>query len=257
MRLITWNINGWKSVVRKEVLRNLLRDRTPEVVCLQEIKISKDTEVYNVDWVADLGYKCYLHSELPGYSGTLTMIRGDLLDAVQSVEMYGIEGRAVIVRFDRICLINVYTPNSGIDGLGRLNFRVNQWDTEFRELVQRESAHRQVVVVGDLNVARTELDVSNPKNKKKSAGFTDQERASFEILLSETGLVDVWRHLHPSGRGYTYWSYMGKARERDAGWRIDYILTHRDLVPGVSCEVLDHVLGSDHAPVELNGLKIE
>jgi exodeoxyribonuclease III len=185
------------------------------------------------------------------------MIRRVLWDRVRSVQFYGIEGRAIIVRFDKTCLINVYTPNSGIDGLGRLNFRVNEWDKDFRELVKLEMSTRQVVVVGDLNVARSELDVHNPKNKKKSAGFTDQERESFERLLSETKLVDVWRQLHPSDRGYTYWSYMGKARDRDAGWRIDYILTSKESLADVSCEILSKTIGSDHAPVEINGFMIQ
>ena len=257
MRLITWNVNGWKSVLRKGVLLNLLHDRSPDVVCLQEMKISSEAEVHNVDWWKELGYECYVHTERPGYSGTSVMIRRELWDTVRSVEFYGIEGRAIIVRFDKTCLINVYTPNSGIDGLGRLNFRVNEWDKEFREMVKREMSTHQVIVMGDLNVARTEFDLHNSKNKKKSAGFTDQERESFERLLSETKLVDVWRQLHPSDRGYTYWSYMGKARDRDAGWRIDYILTSKELLPGVSCEILSKITGSDHAPVEINGFMIQ
>lgn len=267
MRLITWNVNGWKSVVRKGVFENLLRNRSPDVICLQEMKISSESEVHEVKWLKELGYEFYVHTERPGYSGTSIMIRRELWNKVESVEFYGIEGRAIIVRFDKTCLINVYTPNSGVQGLARLNFRVNQWDKEFRELVKREMTTRRVVVVGDLNVARTELDVHNAQNKKRSAGYTDQERESFEKLLKETTLVDVWRELHPSERKYTYWSYLSKARDRDAGWRIDYILTSKELLTSasgkissnisVSCDVLSNILGSDHAPVEINGLKIE
>lgn len=257
MRLFTWNVNGWKSVVRKGVFRNLLRDRSPDVICLQEMKISSEAEVHDVDWLKELGYECYVHTERPGYSGTSVMLRRELWNTVRSVEFYGIEGRAIIVRFDKTCLINVYTPNSGVAGLGRLNFRVNEWDNEFRELVKREMCTHQVVVVGDLNVARTELDVHNPQNKKKSAGYTSQERESFEKFLSETKLIDIWRHLHPLDREYTYWSYMGKARDRDAGWRIDYILTSKEMGVGVSCEILSKITGSDHAPVEINGLTIQ
>lgn len=257
MRVVTWNINGWKSVVRKGVLLELLRDRRPDIVCLQELKVSDQKEVRDVDWVKELDYVCYIHIERPGYSGTMTMIRSELVTTVQSVEMYGIEGRAVIVRFKNTCLINVYTPNSGVEALGRLDFRVKEWDATFRELVKREMTHRKVVVVGDLNVARTCMDVHKPESKNKSAGYTPEERESFEKLLSETKLVDLWRHVHPSDRAYSYWSYMRKARERDAGWRIDYVLTDPDFSNLEHCEILGSVMGSDHAPIEVNGLKIE
>ena len=257
MRLISWNINGWKSVVRKRVLLEVLRDRRPDVVCLQELKISDEKEVHNVNWVNELGYVCYIHIQKPGYSGTMTMIRSDLVKAVSSVHMYGVEGRAIILRFKSTSLINVYTPNSGVERLGRLDFRVNEWDPAFRELVKGEMMHRKVVVVGDLNVARTCMDVHKPESKNKSAGYTREERDSFEKLLSETKLVDLWRHVHPSERAYSYWSYMRKARERDAGWRIDYVLTDPDLSNLAQCEILRSVIGSDHAPIEVNGLNIE
>ena len=148
------------------------------------------------------------------------------------------------MEFDKFCLFNVYTPNSG-DKTKRLDYRINYWDKTFLEKIKE--IKKDIVIVGDLNVARTEKDLKHPSSNKKNAGFTIEERNSFENILKERNLKDVWRENNPKKEQYTFWSNFNNARQKNAGWRIDYVLT--DNVKIKNCEILDQIMGSDHAPI--------
>lgn len=250
MILVTWNVNGWRSVVRKGAMDALLERDAPDVLCLQEVKLSspKDLEA----WADARGYDAHVHlGERKGYSGTATLVRRErLAKRVRSVERWGDEGRVVVLRLDDLTIVNVYTPNSGERALERLDYRVEEWDPAFRRMVAaKRRSGGDLLVVGDLNCARTERDVDKPERKARSAGFTDRERESFEKLLKEGALEDAWRRRHPDEIAYSYWSYRTRARERDVGWRIDYVLTS-DMRRVIECDILKEQTGSDHAPVK-------
>ena len=248
MRVITWNVNGWRSVMRKGEMDAIMDRRQPDVMCLQEVKLSSSNDLEA--WADERGYDAHVHlGERKGYSGTATLVRREsLATRVRSVERWGDEGRVVVLRLDDLTIVNVYTPNSGERALERLDYRVEEWDPAFRKMVRAETKKNNTVVVGDLNCARTDRDVDKPERKARSAGFTPQERESFEKLLKECALEDAWRRLHPDDVAYTYWSYRTRARDRDVGWRIDYVLTSA-MVRVRECEILKEQMGSDHAPV--------
>lgn len=249
MKIATWNVNGWRAISKSGWMERFLKEVKPDVVCLQEIKLSSDQQM-NDDFIAKLGYVACANVDTTkkGYSGTAVLYSGRVASQIESVtSLPVIEGRVQRIKFvDGTVAFNVYTPNSGQRGLARLEFRVSEWDPMFRALAKKKLS-TPTMVLGDLNVARFDIDIHNPKGNTRSAGFTVEERDSFEKLLKEARLRDAWREAHPKEVGYTYWSYISKARQRNAGWRIDYVLT-RD-VSVKSCEILSEYCGSDHAPV--------
>ena len=241
MKIISWNINGWNAMMKKEDFYNMIKQHDPDILCLQEIKLNKkkplriQLENYNV--FENI-------SDKPGYSGTAILYKKEIKATFDKNDF---EGRICTMKTNDFTLINVYTPNSGQD-LKRLKYRVEEWDPAFSKMLQTIDNH--LIVVGDLNVARTENDIANPKGNKRNAGFTQEERESFENILKETNLTDVWRETHRNQTQYTFWSYFGKARDKNIGWRIDYILSNESKKIK-EIEILDQIKGSDHAPIYL------
>nr|QOI90509.1 hypothetical protein HWQ62_00374 [Pyramimonas orientalis virus] len=242
MKIISWNINGWRSMMKKEHFDAMVMRERPDIICLQETKINP-----SVDIVYE-GYEVFQHTDptRPGYSGTAILFKS----CVRPIRFRKnkTEGRLILMELEDFYIINVYTPNSG-DQLQRIDYRVNHWDKEFIKFVN--SLDKRVIIVGDLNVARTDRDIKNAKTNKKSAGFTLQERDSFENLLRETKMVDVWRDQHPNDVQYSYFSYLGNARAKNSGWRIDYVLDSNTNSTQMiqNCKILDDVFGSDHVPI--------
>lgn len=237
MKIITWNINGWRSMLKNDNFVNLIKKENPDIICLQETKLNEKVHI-EFD-----GYNVFENTaSRPGYSGTAILYKQDV--AHIRFKKNKTEGRICMMEFDKFCLVNVYTPNSG-QQLNRLDYRTNYWDKEFIKVIQK--LKKNVVIVGDLNVARSDMDIANPNSNRRSAGFTKEERISFENILDELKLTDVWRREHPEKIQYTYWSNFHKARERNIGWRIDYVLSDKMKIK--NCNILDCIMGSDHAPI--------
>lgn len=199
------------------------------------------------------GYQSYWNYAVKkGYSGTAIYTRHEPLSVSYGIgqEEHDQEGRVITLEYPDYYLITVYTPNSQ-DELRRLDYRM-EWEEAFRSYLVALDAKKPIIVCGDLNVAHQEIDLKNPKTNRRNAGFTDEERGKFQLLL-DAGFVDTFRYFHPEARErYSWWSYRGRARERNAGWRIDYFVTSARLVPRLrSAEIHDQVFGSDHCPVEL------
>lgn len=238
MKVITWNVNGWRSMLKNDHFKNLVLQENPDIICLQETKLNKSVHIEFP------GYKVYENTaEKPGYSGTAILYKDSV--SFKRLKKNKTEGRICMMEFEKFCLFNVYTPNSGQDKTKRLDYRINYWDKTFLERIKE--IKKDIVIVGDLNVARTERDLKHPNSNKKNAGFTIEERNSFENILKERNLKDVWRINNPKKEQYTFWSNFNNARKKNAGWRIDYVLT--DNVKIQNCKILDQIMGSDHAPI--------
>ena len=248
MKLISWNVNGLRACVEKG-FRDAFAALDADVVCLQETKL----QAGQLD-LAFEGYEAFWnYAEKKGYSGTavFTLRRPVAVSYGLGLPDHDREGRVVTLDFDTFRLVTVYTPNSQ-DGLRRLDYRM-AWDDAFRAYVQRLDEEKPVVVCGDLNVAHQEIDLKNPKTNRRNAGFTDEERAKFGELL-QAGFVDTFRHFYPTLEGaYSWWSYRFRAREKNAGWRIDYFLASQRLVPRMTgASIHSEIFGSDHCPVEVD-----
>ena len=218
-----------------------------DCVCLQETKLQKG----QID-LEFLGYTSYWnYADKPGYSGTVIYTRKPVLSVSygMGIDEHDHEGRVVTVEFEDFYLVNVYVPNSQ-DGLRRLDYRMN-WEDAFRGFVKSLESKKPVVVCGDMNVAHEEIDLKNPSTNHFNAGFSDEERSKFTELLG-SGFIDTWRFQHPDEVKYSWWSYRGGARFRNAGWRIDYFLVSESLREHIfSTEILNDIAGSDHCPVVL------
>ena len=240
MKLVSWNVNGLRAVMGKGFPEYFAKCDA-DVFCLQEIKLSDG----QLDFYP-AGYECvYNYAEKKGYSGTAVFSKKRPL----SIELgKDNEGRVCTLEFEDYYVVCVYTPNSQ-DGLARLPFRL-QWDEQFRNYVNELDRKKTVLICGDLNVAHKEIDIKNPKANVHNAGFTPQERESFSKLL-DSGFTDTFRYFHPDLKdAYSWWSYRFKARERNAGWRIDYWLVSSRSINRVKGAGIDaSITGSDHAPV--------
>ena len=246
MKLISWNVNGLRSILGKGLLDFWTAEK-PDVLCLQETK-ARPEQVADTTWPR--GYAPHWNSaEKPG---TATFVKKKPVGHTIGIgaEEHDREGRVITTEYDDFFLVNVYTPNSQRE-LTRLDYRTRQWEPAFRAYLKKLEKKKPVIFCGDLNVAHTELDLANPKTNRKNAGFTDDERAQFQALV-DAGFVDTFR-LFTQGNGhYTWWSYMNNARPRNIGWRIDYFMVSATLVPRVkAARILPHVPGSDHCPVVL------
>ena len=249
MKLVSWNVNGLRSILGKGLLDFWAAEK-PDVFCLQEVKARPD-QVADAVWPR--GYEPHWNpAQKPGYSGVAAFAKkrpGRSAAGIGEPE-HDSEGRVLTLEYDDFFLVNVYTPNSQRD-LARLDYRTRAWEPSFRRHLKALEKTKPVIFCGDLNVAHTEDDLANPKSNRRNAGFTDEERREFQALL-DAGFVDTFR-LFTRGNGhYTWWSYMNNARPRNIGWRIDYFLVSEALVPRVkSARILPHVAGSDHCPVVL------
>ena len=247
MKFISWNVNGLRAVVGKN-FREVFQALDADFFCLQETKM----QVGQLD-IEFPGYTSWWNcADKKGYSGTAIFSRHQPLNVTYGIgiDEHDHEGRVVTLEMEEFFLVCVYTPNSQ-DGLRRLDYRM-RWEDDFRAYLLALDERKPVIVCGDLNVAHKEIDLKNPKTNRMNAGFTDEERDKMTELLG-AGFVDTFRHLHPEQEGaYSWWSYRFRAREKNAGWRIDYFLTSQRLVPKVrEANILADIMGSDHCPVEL------
>ena len=249
MKLISWNVNGLRAVCDKGGFRETFAQLDADCFCLQETKM----QAGQLDLEFD-GYRSYWnYADKKGYSGTAIFTRIEPLSVSygMGIDEHDHEGRVITLEFEDLFLVTCYTPNSQ-DGLKRLDYRM-KWEDDFRNyLHQLEAKGKPVVVCGDLNVAHQEIDLKNPKSNRMNAGFTDQEREKMTVLLG-SGFIDTWRFLNPDVRDvYSWWSYRFQARQKNAGWRIDYFLASEALKARIrSAAIHTEVFGSDHCPVEL------
>lgn len=246
VKLVSWNVNGLRAVAGKGFAQ-IFDELDANCVCLQETKLQKG----QID-LEFLGYTSYWnYADKPGYSGTVIYTRKPVLSVSYGlgIDEHDHEGRVVTAEFEDFYLVNVYVPNSQ-DGLRRLDYRMN-WEDAFRGFVKSLESRKPVVVCGDMNVAHEEIDLKNPSTNHFNAGFSDEERSKFTELLG-SGFIDTWRFQHPDEVKYSWWSYRGGARFRNAGWRIDYFLVSESLKEHIfSTEILNDIAGSDHCPVVL------
>ena len=246
MKLISWNVNGLRACCGKG-FEDSFRALDADVFCLQETKM----QAGQLDLEFE-GYESYWnYAEKKGYSGTAVYTRTHPLSVSYGigVDEHDHEGRVITVEFEEVFLVCVYVPNSQ-DGLRRLDYRM-RWEDDFRNYLTGLRSRKEVVVCGDMNVAHEEIDLKNPATNRMNAGFTDQERAKMTELLG-SGFTDSWRSQHPGEVKYSWWSYRMRARERNAGWRIDYFLVSEGLAGRISAtEIHNEIFGSDHCPVEL------
>lgn len=254
MHLVNWNVNGIRSIVKKDFLKDI-KEMDPDILCFQETKAAVEEVRSSMELVP--GYHVYVNSSKArkGYSGTAILSKEEPLQVTydMGLEEHDQEGRVITAEYKTFFVVTVYTPNSG-DGLARLDYR-ERWDREFREYVLWLSRRKPVITCGDFNVAHQPIDIARPKeNYNKSAGYTQREIDGFTRLL-EAGFVDTFRRFYPETVKYTYWNYVTNARAKNTGWRIDYFLVTESLIGQVKdAMVYDQYLGSDHCPV---GLKIE
>lgn len=246
VKLVSWNVNGLRAVAGKGFAQ-IFDELDADCVCLQETKLQKG----QID-LEFLGYTSYWnYADKLGYSGTVIYTRKPVLSVSYGlgIDEHDHEGRVVTLEFEDFYLVNVYVPNSQ-DGLRRLDYRMN-WEDAFRGFVKSLESRKPVVVCGDMNVAHEEIDLKNPSTNHFNAGFSDEERSKFTELLG-SGFIDTWRFQHPDEVKYSWWSYRGGARFRNAGWRIDYFLVSESLREHIfSTEILNDIAGSDHCPVVL------
>lgn len=247
MKLVSWNVNGLRACEGKG-FSDIFRQLDADFFCLQETKMQEG----QLDLTFD-GYESYWnYAEKKGYSGTAIFTKHTPVNVTYGIgiDEHDHEGRVITLEMPDFYLITVYTPNSQ-DGLRRLEYRM-KWEDEFREYLMRLDAAKPVIVCGDMNVAHNEIDLKNPKTNRKNAGFTDEEREKFTKLLN-SGFTDTFRYFYPDKEGaYSWWSYRFKAREKNAGWRIDYFVVSNRLTDKIkSAGIHTEIYGSDHCPVEL------
>ena len=247
MKFISWNVNGLRACVGKDFEQSF-RQLDADFFCLQETKMQEGQLDLQFE-----GYTSYWnYAEKKGYSGTAIYTRHKPLSVTYGIgiDEHDHEGRVITLEMEDFYLVTVYTPNSQ-DGLRRLDYRM-VWETDFLAYLKRLDSLKPVIVCGDLNVAHQEIDLKNPKTNRRNAGFTDEEREKMSILL-DNGFTDTFRFLHPEEVTYSWWSYRFKAREKNAGWRIDYFLISDRLRPQLTgATIHTEILDSDHCPVELN-----
>ena len=247
MKFISWNVNGIRACLTKGFM-DFFNNVDADIFCLQETKVQAGQVELELN-----GYHQYWnYAEKKGYSGTAIFTKKEPLSVNYGlgIEEHDKEGRVITLEFEDFYFITVYTPNSKSE-LERLDYRM-VWEDEFRNYMKKLEEKKPVVVCGDLNVAHKEIDLKNPKPNRGNAGFTDEERAKFTELMN-AGFIDTFRYFYPEQEGiYSWWSYRFKAREKNAGWRIDYFLTSGAMKDRlVSAKIHTEILGSDHCPVEL------
>ena len=252
MKLISWNVNGIRAILKKDFL-SFLKEENPDILCLQETRGFPEN--------ADRLFKGYIqfwnHAEKKGYSGTAIFVRESMAPLAScmglGMKKHDREGRVIQLEYKDFYLVCVYTPNAG-EGLKRLDYRM-EWDKAFVKFLKKLNQKKSVIVTGDLNVAHEEIDLARPKSNRNNPGFTDEERDGFRRILG-AGFIDSFRELHPGEPDhYTWWSYRLRARDRNIGWRIDYFCLSPSLRKILKkAWIMSDTLGSDHCPV---GLELE
>lgn len=260
MKIVSWNINGIRSINKKKQLVELVRVHSPDIVCLQEVRADDATSQSEIR-------KAFSSSEYPyvyvkssktkkGYSGTAIVSKlqplSSIPDTAHNISIAIEEGRITSVEFESFVLVSVYTPNSGAK-LDRLAYRTRTWDKEFARYMSNLTTmfpSKKIIIAGDLNVAPEDIDIHSPKTNMRSAGFTTEERDSYTKLMTATKFIDSFRHFHPKMIKYSYWSNFHGARAKNKGWRIDFFLVSSiDTI--VDSDIIDTFPGSDHAPIIL------
>ena len=247
MKMISWNVNGLRACLKKDFAESMAA-LDPDIICLQETKMQKGQADVNLP-----GYHQFWNSaDKKGYSGVAIFSKLAPLSVQYGlgIDEFDHEGRVIIAEFESFFFVGCYTPNAQ-DELRRLAFRM-RWDDAFRHKVSELDASKPVILCGDLNVAHQEIDLKNPRTNRRNAGFTDEERGKFSELLGR-GFLDSFRFLYPDRlAAYSWWSYIGGARARNAGWRIDYFVVSERLAPRIAdAAIHPEIFGSDHCPVEL------
>lgn len=247
MKFISWNVNGLRACVGKD-FENQFKELDADFFCLQETKMQEGQLDLQFE-----GYESYWnYAEKKGYSGTAIYTKHKPLNVSygMGVEEHDHEGRIITLEYDQFYLVTCYTPNSQTE-LKRLDYRMT-WEDDFRKLLKSLDAKKPVIICGDLNVAHEEIDIKNPKTNRRNAGFTDEEREKMTVLLND-GFTDSFRYLHPDEVTYSWWSYRFKAREKNAGWRIDYFLVSDRIKEQITeAKIHTEIMGSDHCPVEVD-----
>ncbi len=247
MKLISWNVNGLRACMTKGFM-DYFDSQDADFFCLQEIKLSDG----QIDWKKEGYYDYWNYAEKKGYSGTAIFTKHKPISVSYGIgiEEHDHEGRVITLEYEDYYVITVYTPNSKNELL-RLDYRM-VWEDAFRDYLNALKAKKSVIVCGDMNVAHKEIDLKNPKTNRRNAGFTDEEREKMTALLG-SGFTDTFRYFYPNlANIYSWWSYRFKAREKNAGWRIDYFLTSEDMNDSLQDAGIDtEIVGSDHCPVWL------
>lgn len=248
MKMVSWNVNGLRACMNKG-FEKFFNEADADIFCLQETKLQQG----QIDF-SPKGYHCYWnYAEKKGYSGTAVFTKTEPINVSygMGIEEHDKEGRLITLEFEDFYFATVYVPNSQRE-LKRIDYRM-KWEDDFRNYILSLNRLKPVIFCGDLNVAHKEIDLKNPKTNHNNAGFTDQERGKFSLML-ESGFTDTFRYFYPDKEGiYSWWSYMFKAREKNAGWRIDYFIASKSLNERLkSADILTDILGSDHCPVSLD-----
>ena len=252
MKLVSWNVNGLRAVITKG-FEEFFKEINADIFCIQETKMQEEQIDDKIKEIFK-EYNCYCNSaEKKGYSGTAVFSKVKPTNVTYGIgiEEHDKEGRVITLEFEKFYLVNCYTPNSKRE-LERLDYRMI-WEDEFRKYLLKLNETKPVVMCGDLNVAHEEIDLKNPKTNRRNAGFTDEERNKMTELLN-SGFTDTFRYLYPDKTGmYSWWSYMFKAREKNAGWRIDYFIVSKSVEEKIKeSYIFSDVMGSDHCPVGLD-----
>lgn len=275
-KLFSWNVNGIRSIVTKNkqgkkhdapisnnTVTTLIEEQAPDVLCLQEIRCGESLNLTQLLQLENKGYHVVgqnCSKVKAGYSGTLVVSRLPIMDVIKDFPQYAPthplngEGRCVTVEFAKFVLINVYVPNAQ-PGLTRLDFRVNEWELAMRQHIEFVSKkyNKPIVLCGDMNVAPKDIDVHNPKTVKGKHGFTVEEKQAFSLLLTESNMIDSFRHIHPNKVAFSWWSNFAKSRERNVGWRIDMFLVSSTLSKKIKdADIHGEYFGSDHAPISVS-----
>jgi exodeoxyribonuclease-3 len=247
--IISFNVNGIRACIKKGFI-DFIKEDNPDIFCLQETKINAE---FLDDELLDYKYRYYNFADKKGYSGVSIFSKIKPINityGIDDLEVSNNEGRVITAEFDDYYLITVYTPNTKND-LSRLPYRYEQWDKKFLSYVKQLDSKKPVIFCGDLNVAHMPIDLKNDKPNRGKNGFTDEEREGLDNYI-DADFIDTFRHFYPDKVQYSWWSYMGKARANNSGWRIDYFLVSQRLQDNLQdATILDQVLGSDHCPVKL------
>ncbi|MDY2959524.1 MAG: exodeoxyribonuclease III [Hornefia sp.] len=245
MRLISWNVNGLRAVLKKG-FEDIVREQDADFFCIQETKMQEGQAVLDLPEYKEF----YCYAQRKGYSGTAIFAKEEPLSVQYNFGSHDDEGRGIILEYENFYLVNVYVPNAQ-EKLKRIEYRM-KWEDDIREFLKELSVKKPVILCGDLNVAHQEIDLKNPKSNRGNAGFSDEERGKFRELL-ESGFTDTFRYLYPDAEGvYSWWSYRFNARKNNAGWRIDYFLVSDSLKGRIrEAKIHSEIFGSDHCPVEL------
>ena len=260
IKIIHWNVNGLRPLLNKEELDQLVKNENPDIVCFNEIKIDQDTiKSLNLDKKFNDKYKfnCYWNcsTEKKGYAGTaiLSKEKPESIAYGMNIKKHDNEGRVITAEYKKFYLVSCYTPNAG-EKLKRIDYRTKEWDSDFFEYINSLKSKKDVIVTGDLNVARNDMDIFEPKGKDKLPGFTKQEKESFQKFL-DMGYIDTFRDLHPGEKKYSFFSKRTKGKESNKGWRLDYFVVNKDAknieVKESDMTEKDKYNASDHVPIFL------